>query len=266
MSDDNVTLTIHGLAADNGRVRADVFLEKFRALVNILKIADLSLNSRKSHNLIIEELSVSSARAMLREKVSVKKCVPDKGAPLVADLIGAIYAGEKHLDRFPEKLIESIAPLSKVSKNFSHGEIEFGGNNIVRIDEYLANQTKRAIDRLRGVDDEKDKNFEGVAYGVFDGVLKELDSRGILVQGKLVLTAGSKEIECIFKRDDIPELRNNFDRRARVEGIAHYDGAELLPVRLDVKKIVPVKEDADLTRWRGALSQKRVKKPEGFGG
>jgi hypothetical protein len=32
-SEGNVTLTIHGLAADNGLVRADVFLEKFRALL-----------------------------------------------------------------------------------------------------------------------------------------------------------------------------------------------------------------------------------------
>jgi hypothetical protein len=43
-SEGNVTLTIHGLAADNGLVRADVFLEKFRALLNSLKVADKAMS------------------------------------------------------------------------------------------------------------------------------------------------------------------------------------------------------------------------------
>ena len=80
----------------------------------------------------------------------------------------------------------------------------------------------------------------------------------------MILTAGGKEIDCIFKRDDIPVLRENFERRAHVEAVAHYDGENLLPVRLDVKRITPISIDPDLDRWRGALANRRVSRPEGM--
>ncbi len=176
---------------------------------------------------------------------------------MVAQALTAIYNGDKHLDRFPIDLIKSFSQLAKSDANFSHGEIDFAGDNIIRIDDYLQRQTERAIERIEGAVDEPESHFEGVAFGAFDGVLKELDSRGTLVRGKLILTAGGKELECIFNKDDIPVLRENFERRARIEGVAHYDGENLLPVRLDVKKIAPISQEGDLARWRGALSGRR---------
>lgn len=109
-SEGNVTLTIHGLAADNGLVRlvrADVFLEKFRALLNSLKVADKYLNGKKSHNIVITDLKNGSATAAAREKVSVKKRVPVFGAPFVAEALNAVYNGDRDLDRSPQELIES---------------------------------------------------------------------------------------------------------------------------------------------------------------
>lgn len=263
--EDSITLTLHGLAVDNGLVRADVFLEKFRALLNSLKIADASLNGRKSHEVIITDLKISSATARVREKISVRKQAPAFASPLIAEALIAVYNGDRHIDRYPAELIRSFESLTRVdAKRLSHGEIGFTSNNVIRIDEYLARQTVRAIDRVSGVVEEPESHFEGAAIGVFDGVLKELDSRGILVRGKLILTAGGKEIECIFKREDIPSLRENFERRARVEATAHYDGVNLLPVRLDVKRIEPIGTDTDLARWRGALANRRAARPQGI--
>lgn len=262
--EDGITLTLHGVAGDNGLVRADVFVEKFQALVNSLKIADAALNGRKSHDLMITDLKISSAMASVREKVSVKKKRPEFAAPLVAEALNAVYNGDRNLDRFPEGLIRSFNVLTKVdSKTLSHGEIDFAGRSVVRIDDYLSRQTKRAIERVTGVAEEPERHFEGVAIGVFDGVLKELDSRGILVRGKLILTAGGREVECIFQRDDIPTLRESFERRARVEAMAHYNGIDLLPVRLDVKRIDQVSRDADLGKWRGALATRPVLRSRG---
>ena len=185
-SEGNVTLTIHGLAADNGLVRADVFLEKFRALLNSLKVADKYLNGKKSHNIVITDLKNGSATAAVREKVSVKKRVPVFGAPFVAEALNAVYNGDRHLDRFPQELIESFEPLVKIDNRISHGEVDFAGANVIRIDDYLARQTKRALDRAKGVGEASEPHFEGIAHGVFDGVLQEIDSRGILVRGKLI--------------------------------------------------------------------------------
>ena len=96
---------------------------------------------------------------------------------------------------------------------------------------------------------------EGTAMGVFDGIIQEIDARGTLVRGKITLTAGGREIDCVFRRDDIASLRDSFDRRARVEAIAHYDGVSLLPVRLDVKAIKIIKTNPDLVGWRGKLKR-----------
>jgi len=254
----NVGLTIHGLAADNGKVRADVFLEKFKTLLNSLKVADQFLNQKKSYNFIIEELAVSSARVKLREKVSRKKVVPHESISFVGEALRCIYNGDKSIDRFPVELVDSLLPLTKgVDKKFSHGDLEFASDNVVRIDDYLARQMDRAVRRMKGVAEERERYFEGISFGTFDGILKELDSRGIIVRGKLVLTAGGKEIDCVFRRDDIPALRENFEKRARIEAVAHYDGENPLPARLDVRHIHPITGQFDILKWRGALSRRR---------
>lgn len=127
-----------------------------------------------------------------------------------------------------------------------------GGQN----DDYLEKQFERAVRRVQGDEVEPDRFFKGIAIETLDGVIKELDARGTLVRGKLILTAGGKEIDCVFSSSDLPLLRESFDRRARVEAIAHYDGESLLPVRLDVKRLALV-GGKDLVRWKGALKRGR---------
>ena len=260
-----VTLTVHGLQADNDFVRAEVFLEKFRALLKSLKISDSAVNGKKSHDIIITGLQIGSAEATIREKISVRKSLQIRFAtPYFSQALNAVYNGDRYLDRYPKDLIKSFEPLAKIDKRFSHGEIAFGDGKVIRIDEYLSKQTSRALKRFETGDETVERYFEGISFGMFDGVLKEIDSRGILVRGTLILTAGGKEIECLFKREDIPKLRENFERRARVEAKAHYDGENLLPVRLDVKRIEPIIDAPDVGRWRGVFTGRRVAKPEGI--
>jgi hypothetical protein len=162
------------------------------------------------------------------------------------------------MDRFSDGLIENLTPLVRsVGKSFSHGEIAFDGNNIIRIDDYLAQQFEKVTARKNGKLEQltHSSSFEGIAMGTFDGVIQELDSRGTLVRGKLTLTAGGKEIDCVFLREDIGALRESFDKRARVEAIAHYDGESMLPVRLDVRTITVVNANSDLARWKGRLKK-----------
>lgn len=110
---------------------------------------------------------------------------------------------------------------------------------------------------------EKSRYFEGVAFETMDGVVKEIDARGTLVRGKLILTVGGKELDCVFHTENIDVLRQSFDKRARVEGVAHYDGQSLLPVRLDVRHVSLIDSSGDLRRWRGKLV--RTKSSGGLG-
>jgi hypothetical protein len=265
MTDSNeVSITIHGLDVDNGNVRAEVFLEKFRTLIASLRLADSLLNGKKAHNLVIVDLSIGSAKARVREKVSVKRATA-ASSPYVGEAMRSIYNGDKGIDRFDANLIVGLAPLAKgVDRKFSHAEIEFATDNVIRIDDYFAKQVDRAVQRVRGKPEEKEKFFEGISLSSFDGVVKEIDARGALVRGKLILTAGGAEIDCIFPREDIPKLRENFEKRATITASAHYDGVSLLPARLDVRDIVPIKEQPDLLRWRGVLNERRAPRPEGL--
>lgn len=256
--DSEVTLTVHGLAVDNGNVRAEVFLEKLRAILGALKIADRFLNEKKSHDYLIVGLETASAHATLRERVSVRKTIPASTVRCVRDVVESVYNGDRNINRFPVDLVEALRPLVRdVGRTFSHGEVRFSGDNVIRIDDFLALQADKALRRAKGEGGPPERHFEGIAIETLDGIVKEMDARGTLVRGKLVLTAGGKEIDCVFRHSDIEMLRTSFDRRARVEAVAHYDGVSLLPVRLDVKRITLLQEGGGLDRWRGALDKKQ---------
>ncbi len=256
-SDSEVILTVHGLDVDNGKVRAEVFLEKFRALIVSLKIADKSQNEKKAHEYIIVGLKVASAQAAVREKV-MRKLMPISSVGYVSDAVSAVYNGDRNIARYPAELIAAMQPLVRgIGKKFNHGELDFGNGNVIRIDDYLEKQLEKAVRRMSGEQPEEYRNFEGIAFETFDGIVKELDARGNLIRGKLILTVGGKELDCVFRTGDIQLLRDSFDKRARVEGVAHYDGVSLLPARIDVRTIELVKIDGNLLRWKGALRRGR---------
>jgi hypothetical protein len=166
----------------------------------------------------------------------------------------AVYSGSAKTREIPPDLVLDLGDLSKGAGHlFAHGEIAFDGNAPIRIDDFFAAQARRAVAVF---EEPPDLHYEGVALSSFDGILKELDHLGRMVRGQLILTAGGKRLDCVFDSSDFPNLRESFDRRARVEGIAYYTGTDL-PDRLQVKRITLLKEKADLVRWRGALKRKR---------
>lgn len=93
----------------------------------------------------------------------------------------------------------------------------------------------------------------GRAIGSFDGELQEIDNRGLILRGKLILTPGV-EIDCVMNKERVPEAREAFGNRVVIEGTAHYDGDQQLPTRIDVAAIRIVGERPDLLRWRGAFT------------
>lgn len=95
--------------------------------------------------------------------------------------------------------------------------------------------------------------YRGIAFGTFDGVLKEINARGTMLRGVLVLTPSGVEIDCVINKDRVPEAKERFDNRVIIKGAAHYDGSNPLPVRLDVHSIREVGDSSNLLRWKGAL-------------
>jgi hypothetical protein len=255
---DETTFVLHGLDIDKRVVRAAVFIQKLRALVSALQTADEFANGRREHDYLIPKLETGSASVTVRER---RRRVSRPRSPIAVleRAATAIYNGEGNADQLPLTLIDRVQKLGDgVAKRFSHAELAFSGNNVIRIDDFLLRQAQVAIEAITLPELQLPTYYRGLAVGTFDGLLKEIDARGTVLRGKLILSAGGLEIDCVMNKERVPEARESFDKRVIIEGAAHYDGLSQVPVRLDVRTIRPVDEaGADLLRWRGAFRPSR---------
>jgi hypothetical protein len=260
--DDKITLKIHGLEIDNDYVRADVFVEKLRALVDSLKRVDrMEHDNKKRHQYIITDLQIGSALATIREKETGRlrhPVVSSVGA--LSDIVSSVYDGDAvSASLLPKPLFDNLRKLTRGSaKAFSHAELTFPQGRIIRIDEFLANRVREAGAAVSENASAPPEYFHGTAFGTFEGVLQELDARGTLLRGKLILTAGV-ELDCVLNKDEIPTVREKFNQRVSVDATGHYDGSQQLPVRLEIRQINTLGDSADLSKWKGAL---KASKPD----
>jgi hypothetical protein len=251
---DETKFVLHGLDIDNRVVRASVFIQKLRDLVQALQAADKIVNGRASFDYMLSRLETGSASVTVREKRKRATAPIGSGIALLETTADAIYNGDRSPDLLPPELLRRVQKLGQgVAKKFSHAELGFSDNNVIRIDDFLLRQANLAIETVSAGGVPQQRYYRGLAYGSFDGVLKEIDARGTMLRGKLVLNAGSIEIDCVMNKDHVPEARESFDKRVFVDGVAHYDGAQQLPIRVDVSALRSRKDDADLGRWRGAF-------------
>ena len=152
------------------------------------------------------------------------------------------------------ELVERIEKLSRgANERFAHAEISFADRTVIRIDDYLQRQAAYAMREPKDDPAGQLESYRGPSLGTFDGVLKEIDSRGTMLRAKLVLVPSATEIDCVMNKDRVPEARESFDKRVVLKGTARYDGSGGLPARVDVHEIHPIRQMADLTRWKGAF-------------
>lgn len=251
MGDGQATLVLHGLDEDNRLVRANVFAKKVSRFVKGLEHADKLANRGRAHIIMIAELQEGSAVVKVREKPALRKRRPSSGIYKYKEAISWIYEGSRNTKQLPDSFIDTVEGLSSgAGSDFAHGELCFGNDNVIRIDDYLFRQAKAA--KCREPHD-RSRFYSGLSSGSFDGVLKVMDVRGQVLRAKLILTAGGAEIDCAVNRSRVPEVRQLLDERVRVEGMAHYGGGHPLPARVDIDNIKLVKKNASLLMWRGEL-------------
>jgi hypothetical protein len=199
--------------------------------------------------------TANSAAATVRQKQRSHYRPGHSAIAAYEDAASAIYNGDRSVERFPERLISKISKLGDGAlRTFSHGEIAFPDDTVIRIDDFLARQSDVARFFVSEPQDRPERHYRGVAIGSFDGELKEIDSRGTLLRGVLLLSAGGAEIDCVMNKERVPEARDAFDKRVILQGAAHYDGEQQLPTRIDVTTIRIVNRGRGLIRWRGAFA------------
>ena len=252
--DDETTLTVHGLDLDAGIVRAEVFVQKLRELIDALKTADRLVNGRRAYDYLLPGLRSGSAVATVRERAR-KRDTSQSPITYFERATTSVYNGDlRDVTSVNRRIVTKIEKLSKgANERFSHAEIDFPGSTVIRIDDYFQRQAEEAMLAPNDASIGQLKSYRGVAFGTFDGVLKEIDSRGTMLRGKLVLVPSTSEIDCVMNKDRVPTARESFDKRVVVKGTARYDGRGGLPVRVDVAEIRAIEQRADLTRWKGAF-------------
>lgn len=251
---DEAIFVVHGLDVDAKNVRADVFARKLMTFIAGLREADRFANAKIAYGYIITALGMGSASVAVREKQRPRQRPVHSAMAMYEQVANAIYNGDCAISQYPGKLVHRVGQLSAGAMEiFSHAELAFSDDKVIRIDDFLARQAEAAEALINEPGGLPDRYYRGRAIGTFDGELQEIDNRGRTLRGKLILSQGV-EIDCVMNKERVPDARKAFGKRVIIEGVAHYDGEEQLPSRIDVTTIKTPRDRPDLARWRGAFT------------
>jgi hypothetical protein len=241
-------------------VSAEVFSRKVRSLIAVLKEADKAVNHSLPHEFLISHLKLGSAEVGMLERPAKIDAMPYSAVAAFADCASAIQRGDFASASKYNGLGNSLVSFSKgAGDHFSHMDVLIDQVAAIRVDDFFEKQVATFVALPKEEMEKKfSTNFAGRAFDAFDGCIKEVDLRGSIWRGKLVLTAGSKEIDCAFRNFSLDEVKANLDQRIWAEGFAIYSEQSGLPQRLEISKMRPIKMNADLGRWRGAFNPDEV--------
>lgn len=261
LTDFNLKFAVHGPDVTTDEVAAPVFATKLMQLCSALSAADRAVNGdKKMHEYVIEKLHTSTPTVIVKERPYARQSTITRfpsGMAAFKDCASAVSRGDRPTAREYGACARRIMRLATGSRrSFGYAELWLK-NEIVRVDSFLAEQASQIIESEEAVMLEeaspKQPWFSGTAHGSFDGEVKEADLRGALPEITLVLSAGGKEIDCVCRVDQIEDIRQSLNKRARVSGTAIYDGLSGLPRRIEVTEIKVVKDMGDFLKWQGSF-------------
>jgi hypothetical protein len=257
--DKSLTLTIHGLEHMGTAVYADVVSKQFHALVRGLEIIDKELNGKGGqHEFVIADMHIGSAVLAIRE-LPARKASAQSPSKALATIGRQIMLGSAE----PSSVIPAVSKIfhqlsDDVAGRFRYSTLdgERGKQNVVLIDKFFrARLEKIEAQRRAEMERAAPKFFVGHAYGAFQGRIEEFDirqlSESLLPAGHFILTAGNKDIDCLFYAD-VEDVKAAFGREVVVEGNAIYDGMTGMPARIEISTIKPVEGGSFIER-RGSI-------------
>lgn len=249
----DITLTIHGLVEFNDEVDGEVFAEKFSAFMRGLAASDIAANGERRHQFIIGDLRKNTATAQIKERKIKVAAITYSSAGYFEDAIEEIRRDSQPARLLPLEVVKSVVTLNKgVGRSFEFGEIKVGGDNVIRLDSYLAAQAEKVLSDIKRMES-KPAYFEGMALGSFDGTLRAVDFQQAQKIGVLRLSAGDLPLTCDISRVSLEEITAALEKRAVFYGTARYDGKSGLPKLLEVRRIEVVPKGDGLVRWQAAF-------------
>lgn len=253
-----IFVTIHGLKmfGDEARlITANVFKRKFQSLLIALEEADKTINAKKSHIYLVSHLAIGSAEFALLEKPRSDTAPDGSAINALINCADSIYRSSFQTARRYNGIAARLLDLCKgVNVDFDRMEISVKECAPIQIDTFFKSQVERFTEEPTKPE-VKMTFFSGQSMDAFDGVLGEIDWRGKLWRGILVLSGTTKEIGCVFPGvHDSDAIAGFGNKRVWVRGNAIYDGTSELPARLEVSELRMIGRDGEPSKWKGVIS------------
>lgn len=221
---------------DFGPIPAELFKKTFDAFLTALMVTDRELQPKaRSSEFLISQLAVDPYEFGILEKRRAFGQTTPSAIEFFRRCAEGVYRSDyQTVVRHPRvtrafiRIVKALDPSFQVLAQFNDTELP--------IDDFF----RRQVDRVGAKDDaaRTDNWFLGSAIMSFEGRLDEIDYRGAVWTGELMLPAGTTHIECVFDRSQGEDVLNPFgNKNVCITGRAIYTGDSQLPERIEVLTI-----------------------------
>jgi len=243
---------------DLGPIPAELFKKTFDAFLAALQVTDRELQPKaRSSEFFISQLAINPYEfGILEKRRSFGQNTPSAIQYFRRCAEGIYRSDYQTVVRHPRmtrafiRIVKALDPSFHVLAQFSDTELP--------IDDFF----RRQVDRVGVKDDpvlQADNWFLGSAMMSFEGRLDEIDYRGAVWTGDLMLPAGTTHVECVFDKSQGEDALNPFgNKNVCITGRAIYTGDSQLPERIEVINIEERAHVNAAVDIRGSLCLTRV--------
>ena len=222
---------------DLGPIPAELFKKTFDAFLTALQVTDRELQPKaRSSEFFISQLALNPYEfGILEKRRSFGQNSPSAIEYFRRCAEGIYRSDYQTVVRHPRltrafiRIVKALDPSFHVLAQFSDTELP--------VDDFFGRQ----VDRVGVKDDpglQADNWFLGSAMMSFEGRLDEIDYRGAVWTGDLMLPAGTTHVECVFDKSQGEDALNPFgNKNVCITGRAIYTGDSQLPERIEVINI-----------------------------
>jgi hypothetical protein len=222
---------------DLGPIPAELFKKTFDAFLTALQVTDRELQPKaRSSEFLVSQLALNPYEFGILEKRKAFGQTGPSAIEFFRRCAEGIYRSDyQAVVRHPRvtrafiRIVKAVNPSFHVLAQFNDSELP--------IDDFF----RRQVDRVGAKDEgmvKTDNWFLGSAIMSFEGRLDEIDYRGPVWTGDLMLPAGTTHVECVFDKSQGEDALNPFGNKSVcVTGRAIYTGDSQLPERIEVLSI-----------------------------
>jgi hypothetical protein len=222
---------------DLGPIPAELFKKTYDAFLTALQVTDRELQPKaRSSEFFISQLALNPYEfGILEKRRSYGQSSPSAIEYFRRCAEGIYRSDYQTVVRHPRltrafiRIVKALDPDFHVLAQFVDTELP--------VDDFFGRQVDRVgAKEASGL--QTDNWFLGSAMMSFEGRLDEIDYRGAVWTGDLMLPAGTTHIECVFDKSQGEDALNPFgNKNVCITGRAIYTGDSQLPERIEVLSI-----------------------------